>query len=85
MNTHNICFCGEIRNVFMWVGLCIILTHRIEVIKHLMHPYNLIVEFIITVGVWQKCVSICDKKIKDIHNLKMNQYNCYRIEIATSK
>ena len=40
------------------------LTHRVEVVKALVHADNLIVEVIITAGGGQECISICDKHIK---------------------
>lgn len=49
------------------------LTHRVEVVKALVHANNLIVKFIIAAGGRQECVTICDKHVKQVHNLKKKQ------------
>ena len=46
------------------------LTHRVEVAKGLMHADDLIVQLIITVGVGQECVAICDEQVEHVDNLK---------------
>lgn len=43
-----------------------------------MHADNLIVEFIIAAGSGQECVTICDKHIKKVHNLKKKQKPIHR-------
>ena len=46
------------------------LTHRVEVAKGLMHADDLVVQLIITVGVGQECVAICDEQVEHVDNLK---------------
>lgn len=45
------------------------LTHRIKVVKILVHPNDFIIQLIIAAGSGQKCVSISDEHVEQVHNL----------------
>lgn len=46
-----------------------VLTHRIKVVKILVHANDFIIELIIAAGSGQKCVSISDEHVEQVHNL----------------
>lgn len=48
-----------------------VLTHGVEIIKHLVHPDYLIIQFIVAVWIWQEGVTISDEQVKDVNYLQM--------------
>lgn len=46
-----------------------VLTHGVEIIKDLVHPDYLVIQFIIAVGIWQEGVTIGDEQVEDVNYL----------------
>ena len=46
------------------------LTHRVDILKHFVHPNQLIVELVVSGGVGQECVPIRDEQVEDLHHLR---------------
>jgi len=45
-------------------------THGVEVIEDLVHADNLVIQLIVTVGVREEGIPICDEQIEDIYDLE---------------
>lgn len=50
------------------------LTHRVNVVKHLVHSDQLIIQLIIAVRVGQESVTIRDEQIKHIYHLEKHKF-----------
>lgn len=62
------------------------LTHGVEIIKDLVHPDYLVIQFVVAVGIWQKGVTIGDEQIEDVNYLKVwKNFNCKSTELYVNK
>lgn len=46
-----------------------VLTHRIKVVKILMHPNDFVIQLIVAAGSGKKGVSVSDEHVEQVHNL----------------
>jgi len=45
-------------------------THCIQVVKHLMHANDLVIQFIVTVRIWEESVTVRYEQIENVHHLQ---------------
>lgn len=57
------------------------LTYDMKVIEDLMHPDELIVQFIIRSRVGKKSVSICDKQVEHLHYLRTEEQSVRYVSV----
>ena len=46
-----------------------VLTHGIQIVEDLVHSDDFIIEFVVTVRIWKKCVAIRNEQIEDVYDL----------------
>lgn len=60
-----------------------VLTHRIKVVKILMHPNDFIIQLIIAAGSGEEGVSVGDEHVEQVHNLYKGEKRGYNRNVPT--
>jgi len=45
-------------------------THCVQVVEHLVHAYDFIIQLVITVRIWKESVTVGNEQIENIHHLQ---------------
>lgn len=60
-----------------------VLTHRIKVVKILMHPNDFIIQLIIAAGSGEEGVPVGDEHVEQVHNLYKGMKRGYNRNVST--
>lgn len=54
--------------------------------SHLVHPHDLVVEFVVAGGRGEEGVAVCDEQVEDVHDLQreVNRYRHNRDKVLTT-